>query len=126
LKHGTASGIAIPHAGIDPAHSRKLSDPTKGLSMANDPLVRISVRYSGDVQGVGFRMTAIDQLRGATIVGWVKNEADGSVQLQAEGRQIAVDRFLQRIRTAMVDRIKDEQITKCKPLENESTFSIRY
>ena len=94
--------------------------------MGQGDAVRVAVHYRGNVQGVGFRMTAKREVDGASIVGWVRNEPDGSVRLEAEGKRADVDRFLERIRRAMGDRIEEETTQLRDPLERESTFGIRY
>ena len=44
-------------------------------------------RYSihGQVQGVGFRYRAVYAARDLGLTGWVQNESDGSVTLEAQG-----------------------------------------
>lgn len=88
--------------------------------------VRAVVQYRGTVQGVGFRMTTVGLVEGAKIVGWVMNESDGSVRLEAEGNRLDVESFLQRIRRTLADRINEESIEYREPLGTESRFTIRY
>jgi len=66
------------------------------------------VYYSGDVQGVGFRATAAWIARRHPIRGWVRNLADGRVQLLAEGSAEAVDAFLDDLRDRMREHILNE------------------
>jgi acylphosphatase len=70
------------------------------------------VHYSGTVQGVGFRATAADIARGYPVTGWVKNLADGRVQLLAEGDEDAVEKFLGAVRDHWRTNITKEQTEK--------------
>lgn len=53
---------------------------------------------SGRVQGVGFRYFAERCARRWGISGWVRNLADGSVEVHAEGRAEALKHFEQDLR----------------------------
>jgi acylphosphatase len=50
---------------------------------AEAPRLRLVVR--GVVQGVGFRWFVREQARAAHVAGWVRNNPDGSVELEAAG-----------------------------------------
>ena len=52
-----------------------------------------SAIVSGRVQGVGFRYWACREAEGLGLVGWVRNNDDGSVEIVAEGEASALDRF---------------------------------
>jgi acylphosphatase len=54
----------------------------------------ISVRVTGRVQGVGFRALAVRQAHALKVTGWVRNNADGSVQALVQGPHEAIDRML--------------------------------
>lgn len=58
----------------------------------------VLVRYSGDVQGVGFRATVRRIAGGFSIKGWVKNDSDGSVSMIATAEAKELEAFLQAIR----------------------------
>ena len=57
---------------------------------------RRRVFYSGRVQGVGFRYTAQSSARSFQVTGWVRNLADGRVELLAEGETAEIDAYLAR------------------------------
>ncbi len=71
-------------------------------------------------------MAAVSQVRGAPIYGWVKNEPDGGVRLEAEGLQIDIEQFLDRVRYAMESRIESERIEWIGAKRTESGFVVRY
>ncbi len=80
--------------------------------MSEQPTVeRREVYYSGRVQGVGFRYTARMLAARFPVSGFVKNLANGSVKLVAEGAAEDLDRFLRAVDAEMGYYIsrKDEQ-----------------
>lgn len=56
--------------------------------------VRALVRVRGRVQGVSFRANTELQARALGLVGYVCNEADGSVRALAEGPREALDAWI--------------------------------
>lgn len=48
---------------------------------------RVHILISGLVQGVFFRAFARDEARELGVYGWVRNRADGKVEVMAEGSQ---------------------------------------
>ena len=55
------------------------------------------LRFSGRVQGVGFRQTALYLARDLPLAGTVCNLDDGSVELVAEGQQAHIDSLVRRL-----------------------------
>ncbi len=85
------------------------------------------VYYSGDVQGVGFRATARHVARSHPDVrGWVRNLADGRVELFADGPARAVDAFLDDLRARMADHIRNEDTFDRDPDDALIGFRITY
>jgi acylphosphatase len=70
---------------------------------------RIQVRVTGMVQGVSFRWFTQRRAAELGLVGWVRNRADGSVELIAEGNRDALERLLDAVRAgppeAMVENV---------------------
>ena len=52
--------------------------------------MRLHVVVRGRVQGVGFRWFVREKARPLRLAGWVKNLADGSVEVMAEGDAASV------------------------------------
>jgi acylphosphatase len=82
------------------------------------------VQYRGDVQGVGFRMTARRVAQGFSVTGYVKNLEDGAVELVAIGAADEIDRFLGAIRSRMAGYIREEDIQD-EPPHSFPSFEIR-
>jgi acylphosphatase len=55
----------------------------------------IEARVTGQVQGVAFRWHTQAQAQRLGVVGWVRNEVDGSVRVHAEGEDDAVDALVE-------------------------------
>lgn len=86
---------------------------------------RVSVRYHGRVQGVGFRATAKSTANRHSVAGWVRNESDGSVQLEVQGSPPVLAAFLADLRARMGAMIQTAQVCPIPLTEGETGFSIR-
>jgi acylphosphatase len=93
-------------------------DKTSGME-------RRRVRYEGGVQGVGFRATACWLAGRHPVTGWVRNEEDGAVLLEAQGARDALDSFLRALRVRMAGNIRHESGGPVPLIENEAAFEIR-
>ncbi len=56
-------------------------------------LRRLSLRFVGQVQGVGFRWNARNTARSVGTTGWVRNESDGSVTMELQGTDEQIAAF---------------------------------
>jgi acylphosphatase len=59
---------------------------------------RLSVRINGRVQGVGYRYFVQRRAQEKHVTGWVKNRADGTVEIEAIGDKTALEEFLSYVR----------------------------
>lgn len=57
-------------------------------------LKRIKIKVFGDVQGVFFRYFAKEKARQFGLTGWVKNLEDGTVEMEAEGEEEKLKKFI--------------------------------
>ncbi len=87
--------------------------------------MRTHVRYAGRVQGVGFRATTVSIARGRPITGWVRNEPDGSVLLNAQGHADAISDFLNQIASQLGHYITHESRSIIADRSDESGFTIQ-
>jgi len=88
---------------------------------------RLSARIHGRVQGVGFRHFTTTRARGLDVTGWVRNEPDGSVRLEAEGDETALSSLLDAVRegprAARVDTVDVEWSDATQSFDQ---FGVRY
>lgn len=86
---------------------------------------RFKVQVSGKVQGVWFRKSTKEKADELHLVGWVRNENDGSVNTEFQGNYKNCLRMLDWLAEGSalseVDNINIDQIT---PIEPESTFEV--
>jgi len=58
-------------------------------------MTHVNIKIFGEVQGVFFRHSARLKAREIGIIGFVKNEPDGAVYMEAEGDEKALGQFLE-------------------------------
>ena len=87
---------------------------------------RREVRYSGRVQGVGFRYTARSIAQLYPVTGYVKNLPDGRVELVVEGKTEDVSGLLRAISSEMGRNIRDMQETTSPATGQLSGFDVRF
>lgn len=85
---------------------------------------RVRVLYSGTVQGVGFRRRALRCQDGLGLAGFVRNLADGRVELVAEGPRSRVERLLEAIRGDLGPLIDDADVVWSAPEGALPPFTI--
>ena len=89
-------------------------------------MVRAHVLYSGTVQGVGFRYTTQRFASTLRLTGWVKNLADGRVELVCEGSREQIENLLYKIDKQFEARIKHKDIDWLDARKAFSGFEITY
>lgn len=57
----------------------------------------VQIQVYGRVQGVGFRYFTVQTAGRLGVSGWVRNEADGSVNIYASSEESALDEFVKII-----------------------------
>jgi acylphosphatase len=88
---------------------------------------RIRAIITGRVQGVSFRAATAHEAKRLGVVGWVRNLADGSVELEAEGAADRIEALVAWCHdgppAARVDRVTVEDRAATAA---ERDFSITY
>ncbi len=87
---------------------------------------RYRLRFYGMVQGVGFRYTASHAANMYRLTGYVKNEYDGSVTCEVQGRDEDIDMFIATINKGRFIDITGIDKTKLNLDANERGFEVRY
>lgn len=86
--------------------------------------IRKHIIFYGRVQGVGFRYHSMYAARSYGVTGWVRNLYDGSVEMEAEGTEDAIDRMIIAIERGRYITIED-MCVKSIPVENSRWFEIK-
>ncbi len=63
------------------------------MTGAIEPPAAFHARVRGMVQGVGFRYSARAKAKTLGVTGWIRNDMDGSVEIECEGPSSAVRAF---------------------------------
>lgn len=85
----------------------------------------VKMRISGKVQGVFFRASAKEEAERLGLAGFVRNEEDGSVYVEVEGSEAAVERFMAWCRQGpQLAEIESVQTEEGQP-KHFTTFEIR-
>ena len=82
--------------------------------------------FSGNVQGVGFRFTAQHIAKKHPVSGFVRNLADGRVELVMEGSEQAMDAVLRELQEQMEGNISKVQTDTSEGTGEYGGFGIKH
>lgn len=88
-------------------------------------MVRKSIIFFGQVQGVGFRYRAAHAAGMLRLTGWVRNEWDGTVAMEVQGTQSAIERMIRIINQGRFVDIRQIKVTSLPLEQHENGFHIR-
>ena len=87
-------------------------------------IIRMHYRFTGTVQGVGFRVEVWKRAMDLGLSGWVKNNLDGSVECELQGKKEKMDRLIASMRA--IPRIHINDISSSMiPVKKEHGFEMR-
>lgn len=88
---------------------------------------RLTARFEGRVQGVGFRFNTLHIASRHPVTGFVRNRYDGGVDLVVEGAEPDIHRFLDDLRAASIFRfVRSEHLAWSEALGEFTSFDIRH
>ena len=87
--------------------------------------IRQQLRFTGRVQGVGFRFTAQYTAQHFGLTGWVYNDYDGSVLMEIQGKPEAIKKMIERLDSDRFIRIDSIEKTMLPLVEHEISFYVR-
>ena len=89
-------------------------------------MIRKNFRFYGRVQGVGFRHTAINAASRLGLTGWVRNERDGSVSMEAQGFDVAIERLIETLRNGRYISIERIEAADMSIVDGEDGFAVKW
>tara|TARA_B100000900_G_scaffold258985_1_gene220757 strand:- start:1109 stop:1393 length:285 start_codon:yes stop_codon:yes gene_type:complete len=91
----------------------------------SENIFHLSARFSGHVQGVGFRYAVKQLAKGFDVTGHIRNLMDGCVELEAEGSEEECQRFLGEIVSELDTYIKKTECRTGRRVRLYKEFSIK-
>jgi acylphosphatase len=82
------------------------------------------IHVAGRVQGVGYRYSALKEARNLGIKGFIRNLADGSVYIEAEGSDIQLNKFVEWCKKGPAFGFVESVSMDIFPVVNYSDFRI--
>jgi len=87
-------------------------------------VTRQRIIFQGRVQGVGFRARTRSIATRLGITGWVRNEPDGTVMLEAQGDEDTLESFLSDLRRKTSGLVEREIHAHTRTIADEPGFEI--
>ena len=85
-------------------------------------MIRKHIIFYGSVQGVGFRWRAKNAAEHYSCTGWVRNEWDGSVSMEIQGTEEAIESVILAIEKGTFVRIENMDMKDIPIVEDEYRF----
>ena len=88
----------------------------------NHGLIRRALRFTGSVQGVGFRWRAIHAALEDGSTGWVRNDYDGAVSMEIQGTEEQIDQVILAVERGAYVIIENLYAKTIPVIEGERSF----
>ena len=87
--------------------------------------VRKRIKFYGRVQGVGFRYRAEKSASLYDIYGWIKNNDNGTVEMEAQGKEENIDKIIDLIKKGNFIEVNAMEEKKIPLRDDEYGFTIK-
>ncbi|ADR18199.1 acylphosphatase [Calditerrivibrio nitroreducens] len=88
---------------------------------------RLNLRVYGRVQGVGFRAYVLNKARELGLAGFVKNMPDGTVFIDAQGEEEALNKLIEYVKIGpSMSRVEKVEIERINQTLNTRDFIVTY
>lgn len=87
--------------------------------------IRLHLTFEGEVQGVGFRFQARMAAERLGVTGWVENNLDGTVEMEAQGTAAEIERLIQEVSEARFVRVTHVWRSRVPLAEHEYYFTVK-
>ena len=88
-------------------------------------IIRRSLRFTGYVQGVGFRWRARSAANALGATGWVRNDFDGAVSMELQGTEEQIDGVILAIERGAYVQIENMYVKTLPLIEDEYGFTVK-
>ena len=85
-------------------------------------MIRKRILFTGRVQGVGFRWRARQAAVLYDCTGWCRNDPDGAVTMEIQGKEEAIDRVIESLENGRFIWIHGMDVTLLDPDPEERGF----
>ena len=89
-------------------------------------MIRKHLVFYGSVQGVGFRWRARMAAQQFSCTGWVRNEWDGSVSMEIQGTEEAIDSVIGSINRGTYVQIGNIDVESIPTVDGEVGFLVTF
>ena len=94
------------------------------MKTEENKVIRRSLRFTGFVQGVGFRWRAQHAADALGATGWVRNDFDGAVSMEIQGTEAQIDGVLLAVERGTYVQIETMDARTIPVLEGERRFAV--